>query len=503
MATSYKKTLIESFPTLRENATPDNEYWNRLEPPITRKDHGAVSCINFSPTQPHQYAVTCSTKVQIFSPNTNQPVKNFTRFKDVAYCGTFRDDGQLLVAGGEEGQIRLFDVTTKSMLRVFKAHTSAVRLSKFTTDKLRVISGSDDRTLKLWDVAAENVVHTFEDHQDYIRCGATSKASHDMVLAGCYDHQAYMYDVRQQKRVLSVDHGGPIEDVLIFPSGGIFFTAGGLSIKAWDALSGGKLLATFGQHHKTITSLSFCSNYQRLASGSLDRHVKIYDTATYKPVHSLDFPSAILSVAVSPDDSLVTAGMVDGLLSIQKRGGQKKTLQEKKAEKKRAKASYHYKIHQSYTPNQEDHVIEHKRREHLEKYDKYFKKFEYSKALDAALDMRISMQHPEVAISVINELIRREGLMISLAGREPKSVKGILRFIQKHIRNAKYSPTLLDLADAILELYADRVGQWPELDQVLLSVKATVDNEADHMQQLMEVLGTMDTLFASSQASIS
>lgn len=55
----------------------------------------------------------------------------------------------------------------------------------------------------------------------------------------------------------------------------------------------------------------------------------------------------------------------------------------------------------------------------------------------------------------------------------------------------------------IVELYADRVGQWPELDQVLLSVKATVDNEADHMQQLMEVLGTMDTLFASSQASIS
>jgi WD40 repeat protein len=61
-------------------------------------------------------------QIQIFSPSTNQPVKNLTRFKDVAYCGTFRDDGQLLIAGGEEGQVRLFDVHTKSMLRVFKDH---------------------------------------------------------------------------------------------------------------------------------------------------------------------------------------------------------------------------------------------------------------------------------------------------------------------------------------------------------------------------------------------
>ena len=36
---------------------------------------------------------------------------------------------------------------------------------------------------------------------------------------------------------------------------------------------------------------------------------------------------------------------------------------------------------------QHDQVIEHKKKEQLAKYDRYFKRFEYSKALDAALDV--------------------------------------------------------------------------------------------------------------------
>merc|ERR1711976_707692 len=168
-----------------------------------------------------------------------------------------------------------------------------------------------------------------------------------------------MYDTRQQSRVLKVDHGAPVEDVLMFPGGGVFLTAGGTVIKAWDALAGGKLMAAFSNHHKTITSLCFCSQYQRLASASLDRHVKIYDVSTYQVVNTLDFPSAILSLAIAPDDSLVTVGMVDGLLSIQKRGQEvKDEEQAARAKSRKKKAAYQYSLQSKvYMPSQEDHVV--------------------------------------------------------------------------------------------------------------------------------------------------
>lgn len=118
-----------------------------------------------------------------------------------------------------------------------------------------------------------------------------------------------------------------------------------------------------------------------------------------------------------PDDKLVTVGMVNGLLSIQKRTKEKKTERQKRSERKlekdKQKASYHYALHnKTYTPSQvitalphlphslqseshlislqDDFVVEHKRRELLEKYDKWLKKFEYSRALDAVMDVSLS-----------------------------------------------------------------------------------------------------------------
>ena len=60
--------------------------------------------------------------MQIYNPATNQVDKALSRFKDTAYCGSFRSDGRLLVAGGGEGVVRLFDMGGRSVLRMFKGH---------------------------------------------------------------------------------------------------------------------------------------------------------------------------------------------------------------------------------------------------------------------------------------------------------------------------------------------------------------------------------------------
>ena len=67
-----------------------------------------------------------SLQVTIYNSRTNEVIRTISRFRDTAYCGSFRSDGRLLVAGGDEGVIRLFDTNTKSLLRVFKGHTGSV-----------------------------------------------------------------------------------------------------------------------------------------------------------------------------------------------------------------------------------------------------------------------------------------------------------------------------------------------------------------------------------------
>lgn len=74
---------------------------------------------------------------------------------------------------------------------------------------------------------------------------------------------------------------------------------GGTDIKVYDAFMRGRLLAKITQHHKTVTCLKATSNGYRILSGSLDKHVKIYDSGTYKTLHTLDYPNAVLSVGIS------------------------------------------------------------------------------------------------------------------------------------------------------------------------------------------------------------
>jgi U3 small nucleolar RNA-associated protein 15 len=58
----------------------------------------------------------------IYAPKTGKVVKTITRFKDTARCGEFRKDGKLVVAGDEEGNVQVFDVSSRAVLRTMKEH---------------------------------------------------------------------------------------------------------------------------------------------------------------------------------------------------------------------------------------------------------------------------------------------------------------------------------------------------------------------------------------------
>ncbi|XP_052700286.1 U3 small nucleolar RNA-associated protein 15 homolog [Crassostrea angulata] len=493
MAAPFKKTSARHLqPRVDVKVTPDTLYWKNLDVPVTKKEYGAITDIDFCPTAPHYFAVTNSTRVQVYSPTSLQIHKTISRFKEVAYSGSFRSDGKLLVAGGDEGSVRLFDVDSKSLLRLFKGHSGAIHVTKFLTDKTRIFSGSDDNSVSVWDIPSESQLLSYREHQDYVRCGIASASSTDLILTGSYDHTVKLFDTRINDSVMTFQHGHPVESVLMFPNGGICLSAGGNYIKVWDLLQGGRLLSTLCHHHKTVTSLAFCNNFTRILSGSVDRHIKIFDISTYKVVHTLDLPGTVLSAAVSPDDDILVVGMAEGLLSIQKR----KTPKEPTSKNKQT--SRYNATGKTYQPQKTDFIVHHKRKEQLERYDKYFKKFEFTKALDAAMKKGVSMPSPEVTVRVLQELMKKGAIKAALACRSDLSVGYIIQFIKRNISKPSFQPVLLDVADLLLDLYAEQVGQSPVMDCQLTELRETVEQEVNYMTELSEVMGMLDTVFASA-----
>jgi U3 small nucleolar RNA-associated protein 15 len=424
--------------------------------------------------------------------------KNYNRFKEAALGATFRNDGRLLLAGSEESALKLFDVSSKNLLRVFKGHERPVHRCSFMPTDNQIVSFSDDKTVGLWDMPTEVMLHRFEGHNDYVRCGSVLSSNSDLIVSGSYDHMVKVWDKRERKEILSVDHGAPVEAVLPTPSGSLLFTAGGTYICVWDCLTGGRLLAKISQHHKTITCLKFASEHKRLVSASLDRHVKIYDMTNYEVIQTFDYSSPIVSLAVSPNDSTLTVGMSDGIIAISRKDvdtegepSEEKLAKETKSIRRKSKKFGEYVI-TDYGITKEETVVQNLN------YDHYLRKFQYSKALDCVISEVFIHKLPGTTVALFQELIRRDGLRTALAGRKGKHLQRIMRFLIKHLRRPRFMRVLLQVSHVFIDLYAGQVGEDPLLDELFLRLYVEVNKEVKFMNDLMEMQGALDMVMASA-----
>ncbi|XP_013169985.1 PREDICTED: U3 small nucleolar RNA-associated protein 15 homolog [Papilio xuthus] len=489
----FKKTNKSVYKKPASALTEDNLYWKKLGQPVLVKEFGAIDYLDFSPVEPYYFAATCSVRIQIYDPITKTVAKNISKFLEAAYGGSFRNDGRLLIAGSEEAAVKLFDIQSKNVLRVFTGHTGPVHRTFFTKDQTKVISFSDDKSVCLWDIATEEKIKTFSEHTDYIRAGAPSPVSPDLILSGGYDHMVKLYDCRTNEATLSVNHGSPVESTIFLPSGGLFVSAGGTEVKVWDIFNGGKLLANISQHHKTVTTLRLSSNASRLMSASLDRHVKIYDISTFKVVHNIDFPNAILSMAISDNDDVLAVGMIDGVISIRKR-------EQPMRQKEENKGLYKFAPDHIQTSSTVDNVVGKQKTEKGPEFEKFLRKMEFDKALSSVLKTYVASKFPEKTIALLQELLRRKVLNVAIDGLSEKDIGALLRFFKKYLGETRFTRIIIDTVNVFIDVFENQIKLFSEQNLWLYnSLKEEIMQEIDVCKRASELEGAISLLLSGAQ----
>ena len=209
---SFKRTEILKYEEAPDPVGGDGS-WGRWEHPITIKEYGAVNRIDISPTTPNYFAITSYSKVLLYDPVIKDVYKTMTKFQDACFGAKFRRDGKLLCVGTSEGQLKIFDVATKTLLRILRGHSTATHRCDFTPDNTHVLSFSDDKTIGLWDLPSESLVQQFSSHTDYVRCGSPFNLNSDLILSGGYDKTVMLWDRRVGvDPVLSLNHGSPVRN---------------------------------------------------------------------------------------------------------------------------------------------------------------------------------------------------------------------------------------------------------------------------------------------------
>lgn len=417
-----------------------------------------------------------------------------------------------MVAGDDSGLIQIFDVNSRAILRTLDSHKQPVHVTKFSSlSPTHILSCSDDTSVKLWDVPSQTAVTTFTDHTDYVRSGQVSTSNPHLVLTGSYDSTVRLFDSRSGHcEMLMVAGGGnplsdkvPVEQVLMFPSGTVALSTAGPILRVWDIVAGGRCTRALSNHQKTVTSLAFNGNANRLLTGSLDQMVKVYDVSSYKVVHTMRYPAPVLCLAVSPDDTHILGGMSDGTLSVRRRDAKaSEALRETQSRLDLPTMLSDISLGHGpegtpskISPDAGEQRLQAQISKKLKEHDKLLKNFKYSAALDSVLKKNVA---PATTFSLIRELVHRDGLRIALAGRDDVLLEPILRWLLKYVADPRFGELVANVTCLVLDMYAPVIGQAPLIDALFVRIRKKIASEIRFQEELLKAKGALTMILSST-----
>lgn len=176
---------------------------------------------------------------------------------------TVKFDDFYLAAGFRNGSIKVFDITTKSLLTQLFGHQEEIgAISLFGTT---LASGSEDNSIKIWNIKNGNCLRTLIGHEGAITC---LQLSNLFLVSGSSDSTIKVWDLSHGgndiKPTTLRGHQGSVFCVQFNES---YIFSGGLdaSIIMWS-LKSGKRLKAFKGHHHAVVCIQFDEN--KIVSGS-------------------------------------------------------------------------------------------------------------------------------------------------------------------------------------------------------------------------------------------
>ncbi|KAK9470801.1 WD40-repeat-containing domain protein [Dipodascopsis tothii] len=188
--------------------------------------------------------------------------------------------GDVLVSGGCDRDVRVWDLRSGRCRRVLRGHTSTVRCLKMS-DATTAVSGSRDASLRVWDIETGECRHVLAGHQASVRC---LEVEGDICVSGSYDTTAKVWSVSRGELLHTLT--GHFSQIYALAFDGTRIATGSLdtSVRVWSAATG-QCLAVLQGHTSLVGQLQMYGS--RLVTGGSDGSVRVWDLRTMLCVHRL------------------------------------------------------------------------------------------------------------------------------------------------------------------------------------------------------------------------
>ena len=269
---------------------------------------GWVWCIKFSPDGTLVSSGEDGT-IRVWNISTGECLHVIQAYSMRCASVSFSPDGKILASGGVDGTIKIWDVKTWQCVNILNGHTKLLRAVAFSRSGLFIASGSDDHTIKLWNTKDAECLYTFTEHTDAVLSVAFSPSGR-LLATGSADKTVKLWCLDTGKCWKTLQ-GNQLDTVVTvaFSLNGDLVTGGEASVISLWNIETGKCLQTFGGHTRRVWSVTFNPQGNILASVSRDQTVRIWDVATGKCLKTLQgYTGRVWTVAFSQDGQFLASG---------------------------------------------------------------------------------------------------------------------------------------------------------------------------------------------------
>jgi hypothetical protein len=232
---------------------------------------GPVRAVGFSPKSQLVISGGDDNAIRIWDVATGESVNALHGHGSAVQACTFSPDGQFVLSGGKDERIRLWDLAGYEESRVLHStvltgHVDAVLSARFSPDGKEIVTASRDRTAALWEVDSGKRLKKFEEGHDFLATSAAFFADGRRLATGAGDNTVRIWDIALGTQQSMLQPTGRLGTLAVSADGDWLATGSpGNDAKIWDAHSG-QPLSTLTGHKAEVSAMAFSPQGDLLAT---------------------------------------------------------------------------------------------------------------------------------------------------------------------------------------------------------------------------------------------